>query len=110
MVCDFTQGLCKTDMLDRKQALSSQSVADVKQEEWFLLLTYTLIEREMALTALEHCAKVCVMRFKSSLLFVHDFLISRASDRATGRLPEHLRRLRDDLWCYRLLSRRRERA
>ena len=92
----------KTDMLNRKEALRSQSVAGVEQEVWSMLLTYNLVRREMALTALSHSAKPSVMSFKSSLLFIHDFFISHSSDPATGRLPERLRKLREELWRYRL--------
>ena len=100
----------KTDMLNRTEALRSQSVPGAEQEVWSMLLTYNLVRREMALTALARSAKPCVMSFKSSLLIIHDFFISHASDPATGRLPEPLRRLREELWRYRLPPRRRERS
>ena len=100
----------KTDMLNRKEALRSQSVAGVEQEVWSMFLTYNLIRREMALTALAHSAKPSVMSFKSSMLFIHDFFISHSSDPATGRLPERLRALREELWRYRLPPRRSERS
>lgn len=100
----------KTDMLNRKEALRSQSVAGVEQEVWSILLTYNLVRREMALTALAHSAKPSVMSFKASMLFIHDFFISHSSDPATGRLPERLRALREELWRYRLPPRRSERS
>ena len=75
-----------------------------------LLLTYNLIRREMALTALSRGAKPHVMSFKSSMLFIHDFFIVHASDPATGRLPERLRLLREELWRYRLPTRRSQRS
>lgn len=100
----------KTDMLNRKESLRSQSREGVEQEIWSMLLTYNLIRREMALTAQSNGAKPSVMSFKSSLLFIHDFFISHAGDPATGRLPERLRRLRDELWRYRLPPRRSERS
>ena len=96
--------------LNRKEALRSQAVAGVEQEVWSMLLTYHLVRREMALTALAHSAQPCVMSFKSSLLFIHGFFILHAGDPATGPLPERLRRLREELWRYRLPPRRRERA
>jgi hypothetical protein len=100
----------KTDMLNRKESLRSKSPEGVEQEVWAMLLTYNLIRREMALTAQAHGAKPAVMSFKASLLFIHDFFIAHSSDPATGRLPERLRKLRDDLWRYRLPPRRSERT
>ena len=100
----------KTDMLNRKETLRSRSPEGVEQEIWSILLTYNLVRREMALTAQSHSAKPSVMSFKASLLFIHDFFISHSSDPATGRLPERLRHLRDELWRYRLPPRRSERS
>jgi hypothetical protein len=100
----------KTDMLNRKETLRSKSPAGIEQEVWAMLITYNLIRREMALTAQAHGAKPAVMSFKSSLHFIHDFFIVHSSDPATGRLPERLRKLRNDLWRYRLPPRRSERS
>ena len=100
----------KTDMLNRKETLRSKYPPGVEQEVWSMFLTYNLIRREMALTAQAHSAKPSVMSFKSSLLFIHDFFISNSSDPSTGRLPERLRLLRDELWRYRLPPRRSERS
>ena len=100
----------KTDMLNRKESLRSRTVAGIEQELWSIFLTYNLIRREMALTALSRSAKPSVMSFKSSMLFIHDFFIVHSSDPAVGRLPERLRELREELWRYRLPPRRRERA
>jgi hypothetical protein len=95
----------KTDMLNRKECLRSKAPEGVEQEIWSVLLTYNLIRREMALTAQANGAKPSVMSFKASMLFIHDFFICHASDPA-GRLPERLRKLREDLWRYRLPARR----
>lgn len=100
----------KTDMLNRKESLRSKSRDGVEQEVWSMLLTYNLVRREMALTAQAHDAKPAIMSFKSSLLFIHDFFISHSSDPATGRLPERLKALREELWRYRLPPRRSERS
>jgi hypothetical protein len=100
----------KTDMLNRKECLRSKAPEGVEQEIWSVLLTYNLIRREMALTAQAHSAKPTVMSFKASMLFIHDFFVCHASDPATGRLPERLRKLREDLWRYRLPPRRAERT
>jgi hypothetical protein len=100
----------KTDMLNRKESLRSKAPEGVEQEVWSMLLTYNLVRREMALTAQSHNAKPSIMSFKSSLLFIHDFFIIHSSDPATGRLPERLRKLREDLWRYRLPPRRSERS
>ena len=100
----------KTDMLNRKESLRSQSPRGVEQEIWSIALTYNLIRREMALTAQARGVKPSVLSFKSSLLFIHDFFITYSTDPATGRLPERLRKLRDDLWRYRLPPRRSDRS
>jgi Insertion element 4 transposase N-terminal/Transposase DDE domain len=100
----------KTDMLNRKECLRSKYPDGVEQEVWSILLTYNLIRREMALTAQAHNAKPSTMSFKASMLFIHDFFVSYATDPATGRLPERLRKLREDLWRYRLPARRSERS
>ena len=100
----------KTEMLNRKESLRSKSPEGVEQEIWSILMTYNLIRREMALTAQEHGANPSVMSFKSSLLFIHDFFICHSNDPATGRLPERLRMLREELWRYRLPPRQQERS
>ena len=100
----------RTDMLNRKESLRSKSPDGVDQEIWSMLLTYNLIRREMALTAQSHQEKPSVMSFKSSLLFMHDFFIIHSNDPATGRMPERLRALREELWRYRLPPRRSERS
>ena len=97
-------------MLDRNEAVRNQSVAGVEQEAWSMFLTDNFIRREMALTALAHSAQPSVMSFKYSLLFIHNFFIAHSGDPATGRLPERLRDLREELWRYRLPPRRKERS
>lgn len=98
----------KTEMLDREEALRSQSPDRIRQEIWGILLAYNLIRLEMQHVADE--AKVAPTRisFIMSLHLICDEWIWSASA-SPGAIPRHLRDLRSKIKRFVLPPRRAER-
>ena len=99
----------KTELLERAEALRSQSPVAVTQELWGVLLAYNLVRLEMARAA--DAADVVPTRisFVGALHLIRDeWLWSTYA--APGAIPRHLARLRDALARLVLPERRAERV
>jgi hypothetical protein len=86
----------KTHMLDRKEALRSQTVDGVLQEFWGILLAYNLIRREMHAVAKKKGLPADRISFTGALLKIQMFFML-AQNSAPGHLPRELAQLDDEL-------------
>lgn len=98
----------KTEMLERVEAIRSQSPERVRQEVWGLAVAYNLIRREMEKAALEWNLPPNRVSFRGSLRLIRD-LFMWAALAAPGSLPKMLKGLRLDLRDFILPRRRSER-
>ena len=98
----------KTHMLQRKEALRSRKPDGVLQEIWGRLLTYNLVRREMALSALEHDVEPNRISFTSAMMWIRTVWLTSWRD-APGTIPKHLGNLRTSLNMLILPERRSER-
>lgn len=98
----------KTEMLDREEAIRSQSPARIKQELWGILLAYNLIRLEMERIADEASVAPTRISFITALHFIRDEWIWCASA-SPGSIPKHLRNLRAAIRRFILPPRRTER-
>lgn len=98
----------KTEMLDREEAIRSQSPAKIKQEIWGILLAYNLIRLEMERIANEAKVEPTRISFITALHFICDEWIWSASA-SPGAIPKHLRNLRAAIRRFILPPRRPER-
>lgn len=99
----------KTELLDREEALRSQSPAAVTQELWGVLLAYNLVRLEMARAADAAGLAPTRLSFIGALHLIRDeWLWSTYAP--PGAIPRHLARLRDALARLVLPPRRSERV
>ena len=96
----------KTHMLERNEALRSKKPDGVEQELWGLLLVYTLVRREMLLTAQASKVPASRMSFRTSLLWIRDFWTTGWM-LSPGTVPRKLADLREALIRELLLPPRR---
>ena len=97
----------KRVMLAREESTRSKSPRGVAQELWGLAIAYNLVRFEAERVAAEAGVPPTRISFVAALTFIESALRSWGTDGA-GRLPERLRRLREDLGHY-ILPPRRER-
>lgn len=98
----------KTEMLEREEAIRSQSPERVRQEVWGLATAYNLVRREMEAAALEWDVAPRRISFGMSLRAIRD-LFAWAAIASPGSLPKMLKNLRLDLRHFILPPRRSER-
>jgi hypothetical protein len=98
----------KTVMLDREETTRSRTPRGVSQELWGLALAYNLVRLEMERIAEEAGVTPDRISFKSALMYIEHALLTLSLESA-GRIPEHLRRLRQDVAHF-ILPRRRQRS
>ncbi len=98
----------KTVMLDREETTRSKTPRGVTQELWGLALAYNLVRLEMERIADEAGVTPARISFKSALMYIEHALLS-LSLTSPGRIPEHLRRLREDVAHF-ILPKRRQRS
>lgn len=98
----------KTVMLEREETTRSKTPRGVTQELWGLALAYNLVRLEMERIADEAGVTPDRISFKSALMYIEHALLSLSLSSA-GRIPEHLRRLREDVAHF-ILPRRRQRS
>lgn len=98
----------KTVMLDREETTRSKTPRGVTQELWGLALAYNLVRLEMERIADEAGVTPDRISFKSALMYIEHALLS-LSLASPGRIPEHLRRLREDVAHF-ILPKRRQRS
>lgn len=98
----------KTEMLDREEAIRSQSPARIQQEIWGILLAYNLVRLEMERVAAEARVEPTRISFITALHFICDEWLWCAST-SPGAIPRHLRNLRASLRRFILPPRRPER-
>jgi hypothetical protein len=82
-------------MLDREEATRSRRPCGVSQELWGLV-AYNLVRLEMERIAEETGVTPDRISFKSALMYIEHALLTISLESA-GRIPEHLRRLREDV-------------
>lgn len=98
----------KTVMLDREETTRSRTPRGVSQELWGLALAYNLVRLEMERIADEAGVTPDRISFKNALMYIEHALLTLSLESA-GRIPEHLRRLRDDVAHF-ILPKRRQRS
>jgi len=98
----------KTVMLEREETTRSKTPRGVTQELWGLALAYNLVRLEMERIAEEAGVTPDRISFKSALMYIEHALLS-LSLASAGRIPEHLRRLREDIAHF-ILPKRRQRS
>lgn len=98
----------KTVMLDREETTRSRTPRGVSQELWGLALAYNLVRLEMERIAEEAGVTPDRISFKSALMYIEHALLTLSLESA-GRIPEHLRRLRQDVAHF-ILPNRRQRS
>jgi hypothetical protein len=98
----------KTVMLDREETTRSKTPRGVTQELWGLALAYNLVRLEMERIAEEAGVTPDRISFKSALMYIEHALLT-LSLASAGRIPEHLRRLRQDVAHF-ILPKRRQRS
>lgn len=86
----------KTDMLERLEAIRSQSPDRVRQEVWGLAVGYNLIRREMELAAAQWGVSPRRISFRGSLRLIRDLFVW-AEIASPGALPKMLKGLRMDM-------------
>jgi hypothetical protein len=99
----------KTEMLERQEAIRSQTPRGVAQELWGVGLAYNLVRLEMERIAAESELPPNRISFVMALRLIRDewMWLSGASP---GAIPKHLRRLRSEIARFVLPPRRSERA
>lgn len=98
----------KRVMLAREETTRSKSPRGVAQELWGLALAYNLVRFECERVAAEADVLPTRISFVSALGFIESALRAWGTEGA-GRLPERLRRLREDISHY-VLPERRQRS
>jgi Insertion element 4 transposase N-terminal/Transposase DDE domain len=98
----------KTEMLDREEAIRSQSPASVRQELWGIFLAYNLVRLEMEQVADEAGVEPARISFVAALRLICDEWLWCAIA-SPGAIPKHLRNLRASLKTLILPPRRSER-
>lgn len=98
----------KTVMLEREETTRSKTPRGVTQELWGLALVYNLVRLEMERIAAEAGVTPDRISFKSALMYIEHALLT-LSLASAGRIPEHLRRLREDVAHF-ILPKRRQRS
>lgn len=98
----------KTVMLDREETTRSRTPRGVSQELWGLALAYNLVRLEMERIAEEARVTPDRISFKSALMYIEHALLTLSLESA-GHIPEHLRRLREDVAHF-ILPKRRQRS
>jgi hypothetical protein len=98
----------KTVMLDREETTRSKTPRGVTQELWGLALAYNLVRLEMERIAEEAGVTPDRISFKGALMYIEHALLT-LSLASAGRIPEHLRRLREDVAHF-ILPKRRQRS
>lgn len=98
----------KRVMLAREETTRSKSPRGVAQELWALALAYNLVRYEAEKVAAEAGVPPIRISFVAALNWIESALRTWGTESA-GRLPERLRRLREDLSHF-ILPERRERS
>lgn len=98
----------KTVMLAREETTRSKTPRGVSQELWGLALAYNLVRLEMERIAGEAGVTPDRISFKGALMCIEHALLTLSLESA-GRIPEHLRRLREDVAHF-VLPPRRQRS
>lgn len=99
----------KTEMLDREEALRSQSPAGIQQELWGVFIAYNLVRLEMERAASEAGIEPTRLSFVAALRLICDEWLWCAIA-APGAIPRHLRELRDSIKTLLLPERRSRRS
>jgi hypothetical protein len=99
----------KTELLEREEALRSQSPSAVTQELWGLLLVYNLVRLEIERVAAEADVVPVRISFVAALRLIRDEWLWSAVA-SPGAIPRHLERLRQDLKFFVLPERRSHRS
>ena len=100
----------KTEMLDREEAIRSQSPERIRQEIWGIMLAYNLVRLEMERIASEAGVPPIRISFIMSLNLICDEWLFSAAAASPGAIPRHLRDLRAKVKRFILPPRRSERV
>ena len=103
---ELTYHELKSEMLDRQEAIRSQSPIAVAQELWGLLLAYNLIRLEMERIADEAAVAPNRISFIVALRFIRDEWFWLEGTRTPGAIPRHLAKLRLQIARFLLPERR----
>jgi hypothetical protein len=100
----------KTELLEREEAIRSQTPAGIEQEVWGIGLAYNLIRLEMARAARAAGVLPTRISFVAGLRFVRDELMLCSIIEGVGTIPKRLDRLTRQLSRWVLPPRRTERV
>lgn len=100
----------KTEMLEREEAIRSQSPAGIEQEIWGIGLAYNLVRLEMERAARAADVLPSRISFVAGLRFVRDELVLCSTLESVGKIPKILDRLTRDLATMVLPPRRSARS
>jgi hypothetical protein len=99
----------KTDVLEREEAIRSQTPDGVRQELWGMAIAYNLVRREMDIAARELGLPPRRISFVFCLRLIRDFFHWSAITQTPGALPKRLEQMRVDLRRLVLPARRGDR-
>ena len=100
----------KTELLDREEAIRSQTVKGVKQELWGIFLAYNLVRLEMERIADEANVEPVRISFVTALRYIRDEWFWLCGTRSPGAIPRHLRAMRENIKRFILPLRRTDRV
>jgi len=100
----------KTELLDRREAIRSQSPTGVAQELWGLLIIYNLIRLEMLRIAQQARVDPLRISFVVSLRYIRDFWWLNFPTRSPGAIPRRLGDMRARIKRFILPPRRSTRS
>lgn len=87
----------KTEQLDARPVLRSQTAEGIRQEIWGALLAYNLVRVEMETIADRAGVPPRRVSFLQALRLICDEWMWLADTRSPGAIPKHLKRLRENL-------------
>jgi hypothetical protein len=100
----------KTELLNRQEALRSQTVCGVRQELWGIFVAYNLIRLEMERIADEAKVEPIRISFVTALRYIRDEWFWLCGTRSPGAIPRHLRAMRENIKRFILPLRRKDRV
>lgn len=100
----------KTNVLEREEAIRSETPEGIRQELWGMAIAYNLVRREMDLMARELNLPPRQISFVACLRLIRDFFHWAAITQTPGGLPKRMVQMRVDLRRFILPPRRGHRA
>lgn len=87
----------KTDVLEREEAIRSETPDGVRQELWGMAIAYNLVRREMDLAARQMHLPPRRLSFITALRLIRDLFYWAAITATPGALPKRIKKMRVNL-------------